>query len=233
MKVADIQIDIIRKDIKNIYLRVYAADNKVRITSPWRLDDETIKQFALTKIDWIKSKQAQYRNRPIVYTPEYISGETHYYQGDRRNLEVIYHSAAPKVIVSKTQIDLYVRYGSIKEQREQALYSWYRQQLKAQLPQLISKWSQIIGVKTNDWGVKKMKTRWGTCNTRAQRIWLNLELIKYSPHCLEYVVVHELVHLLEPNHGDRFQAYMNQFLPDWRTYQAEINLPLAVEQLPK
>ena len=116
-----------------------------------------------------------------------------------------------------------MRHGSISEQREQALTNWYRQQLKAELPKLIQKWERVIGVKTNDWGVKKMKTRWGTCNTQAKRIWLNLELIKKPPHCLEYVVVHELVHLLERGHGDRFQAYMSKFMPDWRTYEHELN----------
>ena len=223
MKVANISIDVIRKDIKNLYLRVHSPDGRVCISSPRKLDNETIRQFALTKLDWIRTKQAQYQDKQEVYLPQYVSGEFHYYQGDRLKLKVNYHAAAPKVVLRDTQIDLHVRHGSIKEQREQVLYSWYRQQLKAKLPQLIAKWQKVIGVKTNDWGVKKMKTRWGTCNTRAKRIWLNLELIKQPPHCLEYVVVHELVHLLERYHGDRFQAYMDKFMPDWRAYQAEIN----------
>lgn len=138
-------------------------------------------------------------------------------------LNVIYQQASPRVTIKDRQyLNLYVKHGSILEQREQVLIAWYRQQLKAELPSLIAKWEEIIGVKTNDWGVKRMKTRWGTCNTQAKRIWLNLELIKKPHHCLEYVVVHELVHLLERNHGDRFKAYMTRFMPDWRTYQQEL-----------
>lgn len=225
MKIADISIDVVRKDIKNLYLRVHSPDGRVCVTSPKKLDDETIKQFVLSKLNWIEQKQAQFhhRDRLPVNTPQYKSGEIHYYQGKRLTLNVIDHNAAPKVIIRDRQLDLYVRYGNISEQREKVLYGWYRQQLKAKLPSLIAKWEKIIGVKLNDWGVKKMKTRWGTCNVRAKRIWLNLELIKQPPHCLEYVVVHELVHLLERNHGDRFQAYLDRFIPNWRTYEAEIN----------
>ncbi|MGF1539358.1 MAG: SprT-like domain-containing protein [Pleurocapsa sp.] len=143
---------------------------------------------------------------------------------DRYLLNVIYHSAAPKVVVrNKTYLDLYVRYGSLQEQREQVLINWYRQQLKAQLPPLIAKWEQVIGVSIDDWGVKKMKTRWGTCNIQAKRIWLNLELIKKPQHCLEYVIVHELVHLLERHHGDLFKAYMSKFMPNWNFYKEELN----------
>lgn len=223
MKVGNLDIDVVKKDIKNLHLRVYPPDGRVCITSPRRLDDETIREFAIAKIDWIEKSRAKFRARPRQSPPEYISGESHYYKGDRYLLNVIQHDSTPKVIVRENYIYLYVRYGSIAEQREQVLMDWYRQQLKAEIPELIAKWERVIGVKTNDWGVKKMKTRWGTCNTRAKRIWLNLELIKHPPHCLEYVLVHELVHLLERNHGDRFKAYMTKFIPNWRLHQEELN----------
>lgn len=221
---SQLEIDVVRKNIKNLRLSVHPPDGKVRIASPLSVDDETIRLFAISKLNWIKKKQAKFKAQPRQFEREYVSGESHYYKGDRYLLNVIYHAAAPKVIVrDKTCIDLYVRYGSIQEQREQVLTNWYRQRLKAQLPPLIAKWEQVIGVNTNDWGVKKMKTRWGTCNIQAKRIWLNLELIKKPPHCLEYVIVHELVHLLERNHGDRFKAYMTKFMPYWSFYKEELN----------
>ncbi|NJL52901.1 MAG: M48 family metallopeptidase [Hydrococcus sp. SU_1_0] len=217
-------IDVVKKDIKNLRLGIYPPDGKVRITSPLKVDDETIKSFVIAKLRWITKNQAKFSEQPRKSPKEYVSGESHYFKGDRYLLNVIYHPTTPKVVISNpTHLDLYVRHGSIREQREQVLNNWYRQQLKAELPRLIAKWEQIIGVKTNDWGVKKMKTKWGTCNTQAKRIWLNLELIKKPPHCLEYVIVHELVHLLERNHGDRFKAYMTQFMPHWKSYQDELN----------
>ena len=224
MKVGDLLIDVVKKDIKNLHLGVYPPDGRVRIASPLKVDDETIRLFAISKLKWIKKNQAKFQAQPRQSPREYVSGESHYYQGDRYLLNVIYHSSAPKVVVrNKTYLDLYVRHGSIQEQREQVLINWYRQQLKSKIPQLIAKWEQVIGVSINDWGVKKMKTRWGTCNIQAKRIWLNLELIKKPQHCLEYVIVHELVHLLERNHGDRFKAYMSRFMPNWNSYKQELN----------
>jgi predicted metal-dependent hydrolase len=221
---SQIIIDVVKKDIKNLHLRVYPPDGRVCITSPLRIDDEAIRQFALAKLKWIKKNQAKLLAQTVRSTREYVSGEEHYFKGDRYLLQVIYHSSAPKVVIAnQTNLNLYVRHGSIREQREQVLINWYRQQLKAELPGLIAKWEQVIGVKINDWGVKQMKTRWGTCNTQAKRIWLNLELIKKPQHCLEYVIVHELVHLLERNHGDRFKAYMTQFMPNWSFYKEELN----------
>ncbi len=222
MQIGNLTVDVVRKDIKNLYIKIYPPNGEVRIVSPRRLDDATIKKFVIAKKNWIEKKQNKCKNQPVTYAKQYVSGEIHYYKGDRFLLNVIYYQASPKVIIRDNYLDLYVRHGSITEQKEQVLISWYRQQLKAELPSLIAKWEKIIGVKTNDWGVKKMKTRWGTCNTQAKRIWLNLELIKKPQHCLEYVVVHELVHLLERGHGDRFYAYMTKFMPEWKTYEKQL-----------
>ena len=224
MKIGDLIIDVVKKDIKNLHLAVYPPDGRVRIASPLKLDDESIRLFAISKLGWIKKKQAKFQAQPRQSPREYVSGETHYFKGDRYLLNVIYHQATPKVVIrNKTYLDLYVRHGSIREQREQVLTNWYRQQLKAELPILIAKWEKIIGVSVNDWGVKKMKTKWGTCNIEAKRIWLNLELIKKPQDCLEYIIVHELVHLLERKHGDRFKAYMSKFMPNWSSYKDELN----------
>ncbi|MDD1609357.1 MAG: M48 family metallopeptidase [Methylococcaceae bacterium] len=137
---------------------------------------------------------------------------------------IIKQQANPKVTLRhNTHLDLYVPHNSQLEKREQVLIAWYRQALKAKIPELIHKWQPIIGVTVRDWGVKRMKTKWGTCNINAARIWLNLELIKKPEHCLEYVVVHEMVHLLERHHNARFTAYMDQFLPHWRSHKHELN----------
>ncbi len=224
MKIGDLLIDVVKKDIKNLHLGVYPPDGRVRIASPSKVSDESIRLFAISKLSWIKKQQAKFQAQSRQSPREYVSGESHYYKGDRYLLNVIYHQAPPKVVIrNKTYIDLYVREGSSQQQREKVLIEWYRQQLKAELPDLIAQWQQIIGVSINDWGVKKMRTKWGTCNIQAKRIWLNLELIKKPQHCLEYVIVHELVHLLERNHGDLFKAYMNKFMPNWVFYKEELN----------
>ncbi|MEM8722056.1 MAG: SprT family zinc-dependent metalloprotease [Cyanobacteria bacterium P01_G01_bin.39] len=223
MEIDGLQVKVIRKNIKNLYIKVYPPHGEVRLICPRQLSDQAIYQFVAAKTDWIKRKQVKVQAQPPQTEYQYISGESHFFKGDRYRLKVIYNKAKPKVILNQSQLILYVYYGSILEQRSQVLLSWYRQQLKAELPRLIAKWSAIIGVQVNDWGVKRMKTRWGTCNIQARRIWLNLELIKRPPHCLEYVVVHELVHLLERKHNARFWSYMTQFMPNWQQYQRELN----------
>ena len=223
MKIGELQVEVVRKKIKNLYLRVDSSEGKVRVTCPQQLDDETIRQFVARKTHWIEKQQAKFLARPRPRYLEYSTGELHYFKGDPYLLNIIYHRAAPKVVIEGTRLNLYVRYNSIREQKERVIIDWYRQQLKTELPRLIAKWSKIVGVNINDWGVKKMKTRWGTCNIKARRIWLNLELIKHPPTSLEYVVVHELVHLLERKHNARFQAYMDRFMPHWQRYQEQLN----------
>lgn len=145
-------------------------------------------------------------------------------------LDVVEVNAPPTVQVNHHKLVLRVRPGTDRDKREAVLYAWYRRQLKAQIPPLIAKWEPVIGVQVTDWGVKRMKTRWGTCNIQAQRIWLNLELAKKPPQCLEYVLVHEMVHLLERHHNERFQSLMDQFLPQWRHDRDLLNgEPLAHE----
>lgn len=229
IKIGSLSVDIVRKNIKNLYIKVHPPHGQVSVVCPRRLDDATIEQFISSKVDWINRKRAKYKTLPPKSILQYVTGESCYFKGDRYFLNVVYHQAAPKVVVEPGKLNLYVRHGSISEQREQVLIRWYRQQLKAELPDLIAKWEKIIGVRVNDWGVKKMKTRWGTCNTQAKRIWLNLELIKQPQYCLEYVIVHELVHLLERKHNRRFWGYVSMFMPQWQQYQAELNrFPLSL-----
>lgn len=222
--VSDLVIDIDRKDIKNLHLGVYPPDGRVRIAAPLKVDDEAVRLFAISKISWIKKHQAKFKAQERQSKREFVSGESHYFQGKRYLLNVIYHKGTSKVqIRNNTYIDLYVKEGSDEAQRQKVIMNWYRQHLKQAIPPLIKKWEAIICVQVNDWGVKQMKTKWGTCNIEAKRIWLNLELAKKDKHCLEYVVVHEMTHLLERHHNDRFMALMDKFIPNWHFYKDDLN----------
>ena len=222
--IGSLEIEVVRKDIKNLHLGVYPPEGRVRIAAPLRVNDEAVRLFAISKLSWIKRQQAKFEKQRRQSERDYVSGESHYFKGRRYLLNVVYQQSAPKVVVrNKTHIDLYVREGSDRERREQVLLRWYRRQLKKELPELIAKWQDIIGVEVQNWGIRLMKTKWGTCNVEAGRIWLNLELVKKPPRCLEYIVVHELVHLLERHHNERFVAYMDEYLPQWRACRDELN----------
>ncbi len=222
--VNNIVIDVVRKDIKNLHLSVYPPSGRVRIATPTKVDDEAVRLFAISKMSWIKKNQAKYINQQRQPERKYVSGESHYFRGQRYLLNIITHTGYPKIAIrNKKFIDLYVKADYTQEQRENVMTNWYRKNLKEQIPALIEKWQEIIGVEVVQWEVKKMKTKWGTCNREAKRIWLNLELAKKPEHCLEYIIVHEMVHLLERNHTERFVAYMNKFMPQWNSVKEELN----------
>lgn len=224
LRIADVQIEIVKKNIKNLHLSVHPPYGRVRIAAPKTMSDEAIRVFAICKLSWIKKQRLKFQNQDRQSEREFISGESHYFLGRRYLLNVIYTSKKQRVeLIKNNQIDLYVRENSTTEQREKVMSEWYRSFLKEQIPVIISKWEKEIGVKVNFWGVKLMKTKWGTCNIEAKRIWLNLELAKKSPRCLEYIIVHEMIHLLERNHNDRFHAYMDMFMPNWKEIKAELN----------
>ena len=224
IKIDNFVVDVVRKDIKHVYFAVYPPNSRVRVSAPFHFDDEAVRLAVISKLSWIKRHQAKFQRQERQSSLEYVSGESHFYQGQRYLLNVIYHNGPAKVILlDNGTFDLFVRTGSDAKKRERALIAWYRQQLKEAIPPLIAKWEPIIGEKVAEWGVKRMKTRWGSCNTKARRIWLNLELIKKPVHCLEYIIVHEMVHLLERLHNGRFVAYMDEFMPQWRRCQDELN----------
>lgn len=220
----DIEIKLTKKKIKNIRLSVHPPHGEVRISAPFSVKDKTIRSFVLEKLEWIKTQQNKFKNSKVAALPSYLAGESHYFLGNKYVLNMININKNPsKVELREGYIDLYIKVGCTKEQRERLLKEWYRKQLKERISALIAKWEPIMGVKVEEFGVKQMKTRWGTCNTSAKRIWINLELAKKSPDCLEYIVVHEMVHLLERNHNEKFNAYMNQFLPHWPSIKAQLN----------
>ncbi len=222
--IGDFQVEISRKKIKNLYLKVSQLTKKIRVSAPFHISSKAVEHFVLSRAGWIKGQLAK---KPIIHKEEelnFISGETHFYKGKPYQLEVISRSTPSRVeLFEDHTILLQAREGISKEKKEKALNEWYRASLKEEIPKLIAKWEPMMQVKVKEFGVKRMKTRWGTCNIRAQRIWLSLELAKKSPECLEYVVVHEMVHLLERLHNKRFHAFMDRFLPDWRERKKELN----------
>jgi hypothetical protein len=227
--IGGLEIDLVRKNIKNIHLAVYPPTGRVRIAVPENMQEDSIRLFAVSRLSWIRKQQRRFREQSRETPREYVNGESHYFQGKRYLLNIIEHTGNNKVVLrNKKYMDLYVKHGASKEQKERAMWEWYRRALKALVPDLIVKWEAIIGVHSSDWGVKQMRTKWGTCNTVDRRIWLNLELAKKPIICLEYIVVHELIHLLERNHNDRFVGYMDQYMPNWRLHREVLNrLPVS------
>ncbi|MCB0669754.1 MAG: M48 family metallopeptidase [Saprospiraceae bacterium] len=227
--IGNVEIDVVRKDIKNMHLAVYPPNGRIRLAAPIKTDHEVVRLFAISKLGWIKKHVKSFQDQRRETPRSYVSGESHYYQGKRYLLEVIERKGINKIELSgNKKIKMYVRPGTTESIRAQVMKEWYRKQLKAQIPELLEKWEKIIGVTSNDWGVKQMRTKWGACNSDVKRIWLNLELAKKPPICLEYIIVHELVHLLERHHNNRFGAYMDKFMPKWRLYRDQLNeLPVA------
>jgi predicted metal-dependent hydrolase len=226
----EIVVDVVKKDIKNIHLSVYPPTGKVRISAPLRLDNDTLRVFALSKLGWIKQQQKKLREQERETPREYLDRESHYVWGKRYLLQVIEKEAAPEVALTHRQMLLQVRPASSHEKRQEILEAWYRETLKAAVPPLIAKWEPILGVKVERVFVQRMKTKWGSCSPRSQHIRLNTDLAKKPPECLEYILVHEMMHLLEPTHNRRFIALMDHFMPRWPFYRAELNrLPVKHE----
>ncbi len=228
LELGNIVIDVEHKDIKNIHLSVYPPNGKVRISAPFRMDLDTIRVFAISKLQWIKKQQETIKKQARETPREYLTRESHYFLGERYLLKITEFEASPRVILKKKEIELIVRPDTLLEKRKEILEEWYRGELKKLVPPLIEKWEQKIGVRSEEFGIKKMRTKWGTCNQKARRIWLNLELGKKPVECIEYIIVHELVHLLERSHKDKFISLMDEHMPKWRFYRDELNrLPFS------
>jgi len=222
--VQGLEVEIVRKEIKNLHLSVNPPNGQVRVSAPLRLNDEAVRLAIIERLVWIHRHKKRFEDQLRQSQREFVSGESHYFQGRRYLLRVKERVAPPAVrLVNNTTLELVVRPGTGREKREEILNFWYRRQLREQIPPLIEKWEQKMTVSVEDWGIKRMKTRWGTCNRQAKRIWVNLELAKKAPLCLEYIVVHEMTHLLERNHTVRFTSLMEQFMPLWREYRDELN----------
>ena len=229
--VGGLSVEVVRKDIKNLHLGVYPPHGRVRVAAPLVVNDEAVRLAVIDKLGWIRRQKAKFAEQPRQSQREMVSGESHYFLGQRYRLRVHEHDAPARVAVrGVASLDLFVRPGTSPDQREAVLLRWHREQLKALIPPLLEKWQPVLGVAVDHWGIKKMKTKWGSCNVPARRVWFNLELAKKPVQCLEYIVVHELVHLLERNHSERFTALMQAHIPQWRQYRALLNtMPLGHE----
>ncbi|MCH7400066.1 M48 family metallopeptidase [Belliella sp. DSM 107340] len=229
VQIANIQIEVVRKDIKNMHLAVYPPHGRVRLAVPQKTNEEVLRLFAISKLGWIKKNVKNFQEQARETKRDYVSGESHYFQGRRYILEVKEQEGYSKIdLKGAKRIVLQVPKNATVDDKAKIIKEWYRKQLKLQIPPLLEKWEKVIGVKADDWGVKQMKTKWGACNTDAKRIWLNLELAKKPLICLEYILVHELVHLHERSHNDRFITLMNKFMPKWRLHRDELNsLPIV------
>lgn len=230
--VNNLVVDLVRKPIKNFHLGVYPPHGRVRAAAPLGMSDEAVRIAVISKLGWIRRHRERFQAQPRQSRREMVNGESHYFLGRRYRLKVIERPGASKVgIRNKAFIELYVKPGSGIGRREQVLLRWYREQLKAVIPPLLEKWQAALGVRVAEWRIKKMKTKWGSCSLAARRVWLNLELAKKPVHCLEYILVHELLHFLERRHNGHFRALMDQFIPQWRLYREELNRsPLSHDQ---
>lgn len=231
LEVGGLAVDVVRKDIKNLHLAVYPPKGRVRVAVPLHVDDDAVRLAVVDKLAWIHRQRADFERQPRQSKREVVTGESHYLWGRRYRLSVVEHDGPARVRVHGTsRLALHVRPGTSADRRQRVLTEWYRDELKARVPELIARWEPALGVEVAAWGVRKMKTKWGSCTIGARRIWLNLELAKKPPECLEYIVVHEMVHLLERHHNERFVALMDRFLPSWRLYRDTLNrAPLAHE----
>ena len=229
IEVAGTLVDVVRKDIKNLHIGVYPPGGRVRVAAPLRFDDDALRMAVISRLPWIRRKQAEFEQQDRQSQREFVTGESHYFEGRRYRLDVLERDGRQGVcLLNRTTMELRVRPGAARNKREEILDRWYRRQLRRRVPSLLEKWEPELDVRVSEVGIKKMKTRWGTCNSEAGRIWLNLELAKKDPVCTEYIVVHELAHLIERGHNQRFRDLLNHLMPQWSLYRDRLNqAPLA------
>lgn len=231
LTVAGLNVDVVRKDIKHLHIGVYPPVGRVRVAAPSRLDDEAIRLAVIQRLPWIKRRRKQLREADRQSEREMVSGETHYVWGVQRRLSVVERAGKREVAVRGARLVISVPVGTDATTRRRVLENWHRDQLRSRIPKLIARWEPKIGRSVAHWQIKRMKTRWGSCNPDAARLWFNVELAKKHPLCLEYIVVHEMVHLIERTHGERFMQLMDELLPGWRTRRNDLNdAPLTHEE---
>jgi predicted metal-dependent hydrolase len=231
LTVRGIDIDVVYKDIKHLHIGVYPPLGRVRVAAPERLDEEHIRLAVIQRLAWIKRQRQQLRGAARQSPREMVTGESLYVWGIRHRLKVIERQGPRQIEMQGTRLIMYLPRGTDTPSRQRLLQGWQREQLRARIPALIAQWEPVVGRRVERWHIRRMKTKWGSCNADAGRIWFNLELAKKHPLSLEYIVVHEMTHLLERTHGDRFTKLMDGFMPDWRVRRDALNgAPLSHEE---
>lgn len=224
MIIGGLEVLVVRKAVKNLHLSLLPPDGRIRVTSPIAMKDDAIRTLIAIRLPWIRKNQLQFENQERQVRREYISGESHYLFGKRYLLEVLHVEAIPTVIIkSKKKIVLQVRPKATEQKKSEVMHEWYRLQLEEVLSEYVKKWEKKIGVKTTSWSIRRMRTRWGTCNHKTGYLWFNLELAKKPLSTVEYVVVHELLHLIERTHNERFTKLLNLHLPKWHSEKKTLN----------
>jgi predicted metal-dependent hydrolase len=222
--VSGIEVEVERKAVKHLHLNVLPPLGAVRLVAPEGVADSVIRITLIQRLGWIKLQREAFLAQPRETEREMVAGESHYYRGRRYLLRVVTDSGRSGVAIRKKRlIELHTTPQHTPAQRHRLLQRWYRARLRVLAPPVIKKWEEALGVEVAEWGIKRMKTRWGTCNVAARRVWLNLELIKKPPECLDYVILHELAHLIERGHNARFQALLDLHMPTWRSIRARLN----------
>jgi len=222
LNISGIQVEVCKKNIKNMHLYVKPPNGRVMVSAPILMDDEAIERFIRTKFSWVKKQIAKFDEQPRQSEREYVSGETLYVWGKQYYLQVNYGNKN-NLVLSGDKALLTVRKESTSQQRENFVREWYRGLLKSETERLLPKWERITGLKCENWQTKYMTTRWGTCNNDEKKIWLNVQLAKKTSECLEYIILHELIHFIEKNHNERFVSLMNKYMPMWREVKATLN----------
>jgi predicted metal-dependent hydrolase len=224
-------IDVTFKDIRNVHLSVHPPTGRVSISAPVGMGMDTLRVFAIAKLPWIKQQQSRIRLQEREPVREFLDRESHFVWGRRYLLKMETSDGAPSVQLRHRTLLLRARPGSDRDRKEAILDAWYRRLLREAAEPLISRWQRTMRVEVDRVYVQRMKTKWGSCNPGSRSIRLNSELAKKPPECLEYIVVHELLHMIEPNHGDRFVSLMNRFMPHWQSHRDELNrMPVRREE---
>lgn len=227
----DLRIEVVRKDIKNLHLSVMPPAGLVRIAAPRHMNLDTIRVFAISKLPWIRTQQRRMQAQAREAPREYLDRESHYVWGRRYLLQRVEREAAPVVEIKRGKLVLQVRPGTDEERCREILETWYRGQIHAVVPELIAKWESTMQVKVGRVFVQRMRTRWGGCNPTTGLIRLNTDLAKKPIECLEYILVHEMAHLLEPTHNTQFTSLMDLFLPAWQQLRKRLNeLPVPHDE---
>ncbi len=224
MHVDDIEVEVHRKRIRHLYLRVGPPNGRLKVSAPLRIGDDAIRQAVERRLPWVRRQQERQRQRERESDRAFASGERHFVEGIDRVLNVTTHEGPPRIgLLDNATLEMRVRPGTGRDERADLLDAWYRERLRTSIPRLIAAWEPFMGVTVKEWRIRKMKTRWGSCSFRKGRIWLSLELAKKPAHCLEYVIVHEMAHLIEPSHSRRFWDILDRHMPDWRARRDELN----------